>query len=155
VARASGLSRITIHRGLADLDENGPADPRIRRAGGGRKRVVDHSPESLAALEALVEPATRGDPMSPLRWTCESTRQLAAALARQGYSISPPTVASMLHDLGYCLQANTRTLAGTSHPDRDQQFRYINAYVKRYLTSQRPVISVDTKKKEQVGPLID
>jgi transposase len=152
VARASGLSRTTIHRGLAELDENGPADTRIRQAGGGRKSVVDHSPEILAALEALVEPATRGDPMSPLRWTCKSTRQLAAALERQGYSISPPTVASLLHGLGYSLQANTKTLEGTSHPDRDQQFRYINAHVKRYLTSQRPVISVDTKKKELVGP---
>jgi len=152
VARASGLSRTTIHRGLAELDENGQADTRIRQAGGGRKSVVDHSPEILAALEALVEPATRGDPMSPLRWTCKSTRQLAAALEQQGYAISPPTVASLLHDLGYSLQANTKTLEGTSHPDRDRQFRYINAYVKRYLKSQRPVISVDTKKKELVGP---
>jgi transposase len=152
VARASGLSRTTIHRGLAELDENGQANTRIRQAGGGRKSVVESSPEILAALEALVEPATRGDPMSPLRWTCKSTRQLAAALERQGYSISPPTVASLLHDLDYSLQANTKTLEGTSHPDRDQQFRYINAYVKRYLKSQRPVISVDTKKKELVGP---
>jgi transposase len=152
VARASGLSRTTIHRGLAERDENGQADTRIRQAGGGRKSVVDHSPEILAALEALVEPATRGDPMSPLRWTCKSTRPLAAALERQGYSISPPTVASLLHNLGYSLHANTKTLEGTSHPDRDQQFRYINASVKRSLKSQRPVISVDTKKKELVGP---
>ena len=94
VARASGLSRTTIHRGLDELKENGQADTRIRQAGGGRKSVVAHSPEILAALEALVEPATRGDPMSPLRWTCKSTRQLLAALERQGYAISPPTVAS-------------------------------------------------------------
>ena len=151
VARASGLSRTTIHRGLAELDENGQASTRIRHPGGGRKSVVDQHPELLAALEALVEPVTRGDPMSPLRWTCKSTRQLAAVLEQQGYSISPPTVANLLHDLGYSLQANTKTLEGTAHPDRDQQFRYINAYVKRYLQNQRPVISVDTKKKELVG----
>jgi transposase len=152
VARASGLSRTTIHRGMAELDENDPVGPRIRQTGGGRKSVVDHTPDILTALEALVEPDTRGDPMSPLRWTCKSTRQLAAALERQGYSISPPTVARLLHGLGYSLQANTKTLEGTSHPDRDQQFRYINTQVKRYLKNQRPVISVDTKKKELVGP---
>lgn len=151
VARASGLSRTTIHRGLAELGVNDPTDPRIRQTGGGRKSVIDHNPDILSALEALVEPDTRGDPMSPLRWTCKSTRQLAAALEAQGYSISPPTVARLLHGLGYNLQANTKTLEGTSHPDRDQQFRYINAYVKRYLKNQRPVISVDTKKKELVG----
>jgi transposase len=151
VARASGLSRTTIHRGQEELDVNDPTDPRIRQAGGGRKSVIDHHPDILSALEALVEPDTRGDPMSPLRWTCKSTRQLAAALEVQGYSISPPTVARVLHGLGYSLQANTKTLEGTSHPDRDQQFRYINTYVKRYLKNQRPVISVDTKKKELVG----
>lgn len=151
VARASGLSRTTIHRGQEELDVNDPTDPRIRQAGGGRQSVIDHHPDILSALEALVEPDTRGDPMSPLRWTCKSTRQLAAALEVQGYSISPPTVARVLHGLGYSLQANTKTLEGTSHPDRDQQFRYINTYVKRYLKNQRPVISVDTKKKELVG----
>ena len=152
VARASGLSRTTIHRGMAELDANDPVGPCIRQAGGGRKSVIDHTPDILTALEALVEPDTRGDPMSPLRWTCKSTRQLAAALEHQGYSISPPTVARLLHGLGYSLQANTKTLEGTSHPDRDQQFRYINAHVKRYLKKQRPVSSVDTKKKELVGP---
>ena len=152
VARASGLSRTTIHRGMAELDEHDPTDNRIRQTGGGRKGVIDHSPDILAALEALVEPDTRGDPMSPLRWTCKSTRQLAATLERQGYSISPPTVARLLHGLGYSLQANTKTLEGAFHPDRDQQFRYLNAYVKRYLRNQRPVISVDTKKKVLVGP---
>ena len=95
---------------------------------------------------------TRGDPVSPLRWTCKSTRQLAAALRQQGYAISHPTVASLLHELGYSLQANVKTLEGTSHPDRDQQFRYINTQVKRYIQRKRPVISVDTKKKELVGP---
>lgn len=152
LACASGLSRTTIHRGLADLDENGQAATRIRQAGSSRKSVVDQSPEILAALEALVEPAMRGAPMSPLRWTCQSMRQLAVALERQGYAITPPTVASLLHTLGYSLQANTQTLAGTSQPDRAQQCRYLNAYVKRYLQSQRPVISVETKKKKLVGP---
>ena len=112
VARASGLSRTTIHRGQAELGVNDPEDPRIRQTGGGRKRVIDHNPDILSALEALVEPDTRGDPMSPLRWTCKSTRQLAAVLETQGYSISPPTVARLLHGLGYSLQANTKTLEG-------------------------------------------
>src|SRR5918992_758612 len=151
VARASGLSRTTIHRGLAELDQGSATGTRTRQAGGGRKSVVDRDPTLLEALEALVEPLTRGDPMSPLRWTCKSTRQLAAALQHQGYAISHPTVASLLHELGYSLQANAKTLEGTSHPDRDQQFQYINAQVKRYLQRKRPVISVDTKKKELVG----
>lgn len=152
VARASGLSRTTIHRGIAELDESREPGRRIRQVGGGRKGVVDQDPTLLQALEALVDPLTRGDPMSPLRWTCKSTRQLAAALRQQGYTISHPTVASLLHELGYSLQANVKTLEGTSHPDRDQQFRYINTQVKRYIQRKRPVISVDTKKKELVGP---
>jgi DDE family transposase len=152
VAHASGLSRTTIPRGLAELDENGQADSRIRQAGGGRKRGIEHNPDLLAALEALVEPATRGDPMSPLRWPCKSTPQRAAALERQGDARSPPTVASLWHDLGYSLQANMTTRAGPSPPDRDQPCRDINAAVKRSLTSQRPVLSVETKKKELVGP---
>lgn len=152
VARASGLSRTTIHRGIAELDESREPGRRIRQVGGGRKGVVDRDPTLLQALEALVDPLTRGDPMSPLRWTCKSTRQLAAALRQQGYTISHPTVASLLHELGYSLQAHVNTLEGTSHPDRDQQFRYINTQVKRYIQRKRPVISVDTKKKELVGP---
>lgn len=152
VARASGLSRTTIHRGIAELDESREPGRRIRQVGGGRKGVVDRDPTLLQALEALVDPLTRGDPMSPLRWTCKSTRQLAAALRQQGYTISHPTVASLLHEVGYSLQAHVNTLEGTSHPDRDQQFRYINTQVKRYIQRKRPVISVDTKKKELVGP---
>lgn len=151
VARASGLSRTTIHHGIAELDAGSAPSTRIRHAGGGRPSVVDREPAILEALEALVEPLMRGDPMSPLRWTCKSTRQLAAALTQQGYSISHPTVATLLHALGYSLQANVKTLEGTSHPDRDQQFQYINAHVKQYLKHHRPVISVDTKKKELVG----
>jgi transposase len=152
VARASGLSRTTIHRGIAELDQSHKPGRRTRQVGGGRKGVVDRDPTLLQALEALVEPLTRGDPMSPLRWTCKSTRQLAAGLRQQGYTISHPTVASLLHELGYSLQANVKTLEGTSPPDRDQQFRYINTQVKRYIQRKRPVISVDTKKKELVGP---
>jgi transposase len=107
------------------------ADRRIRKAGGGRKRIAEQDPALLQALEALVEPLTRGDPRSPLRWTCKSTRQLAEALRTRGHPISAPTVATLLHALGYSLQANTKTLEGTEHPDRDQQFQYINTQVKR------------------------
>jgi hypothetical protein len=152
VARASGLSRTTLHRGLAELDQGNALGMRTRQAGGGRKRVAERDPRLLEALEALVEPVTRGDPLSPLRWTCKSTRQLAATLRQQGYAISHPPVASLLHELGDSLQANTKTLEGTSHPDRNQQFQSINGYVKRYLKHTRPVISVDTKKKALVGP---
>lgn len=152
VARASGLSRTTIHHGIAEFDQGNTAGARIRRVGGGRKTVEERAPTLLDALEALVDPVTRGDPMSPLRWTCKSTRQLAAALRQQGYQVSHPTVATLLHALGYSLQANVKTLEGTAHPDRGRQFQYINAHVKRFLHRHRPVISVDTKKKELVGP---
>jgi hypothetical protein len=152
VSRASGLSRTTIHRGRTELDAGSSADRHIRKAGGGRKRMAEQDPALLQALEALVEPLTRGDPMSPLRWTCKSTRQLAEALRQRGHPISAPTVAVLLHDLGYSLQANTKTLEGTNHPDRDQPFQYINTQVKKYLKHQASVLSVDTKKKELVGP---
>jgi transposase len=132
VARASQLSRTTVHRGLAERDSRNEVGMRTRHAGGGRKSVVEREPAILEALEALVEPLTRGDPMSPLRWTGKSTRQLAAALSQQGYPLSHPPVATLLHELGYSLQANVKTLEGTVHPDRDQQFHYINAQVKRY-----------------------
>ncbi len=152
VARASGLSRTTIHRGIAELDQSREPGRRTRHVGGGRQGVVDRDPTLLQALEALVDPLTRGDPLSPLRWTCKSTRQLAAALRQRGYTISHPTVVSLLHELGYSLQANVKTLEGTSHPDRDQQFRYLNTQVKRSIQRKRPVISVDTNKQELVGP---
>jgi hypothetical protein len=152
VSRASGLSRTTMHRGRAELDAGSSADRHIRKAGGGRKRTAEQDPALLQALEALVEPLTRGDPMSPLRWTCKSTRQLAEALRQRGHPLSAPTVAVLLHDLGYSLQANTKTLEGTTHPDRDQQFQYINTQVKKYVKHQAPVISVETNKKELVGP---
>ena len=152
VARASGLSRTTIHRGIAELDESREPGRRIRQVGGGRKGVVDRAPTLRQALAALVDPLTRGAPMSPLRWTCKSTRQRAAALRQQGYTSSHPTVASRRHELGYSLQAHVKTLEGTSPPDRDHQCRDLNTPVKRSIQRKRPVISVDTNKKALVGP---
>ena len=151
VARASGVSRPTITQGLRELEGSRTSGERVRRAGGGRKKLREHAPEIVVELEQLVDPDTRGDPMSPLRWTCKSTRQLAGALTQRGYPISYPVVAELLHDLGYSLQANTKTLEGTAHPDRDAQFGYLNEQVKAFLAAGRPVISVDTKKKELVG----
>lgn len=151
VARASGLSRTTIHSGLKELEQGTQSTAGIRRPGGGRNRIVHQSPRIVKELERLVDPVTRGDPESPLRWTCKSTRQLSEALAKHGYPVSHPTVAELLHELGYSLQANVKTLEGTSHPDRNEQFRYINKQVQKYFKCKWPVISVDTKKKELVG----
>jgi len=152
VARATGLARNTIVRGLAELVQKTPLDPaRVRRPGAGRKRTTVRVPGLPTALGALVEPGARGDPESPLRWTCKSTRHLAAALTRQGCAVSHTLVAGLLHDLGYSLQANRKTLEGTRHPDRNAQFEYINAAVTAQLRRGQPAISVDTKKKELVG----
>ncbi len=149
VARAAGVSRPTIERGLAELDQ--PAPPgRVRQPGGGRRRR-ERDPALLAALEALVEPDARGDPTSPLRWTCKSTRQLAAALTQRGHAVSEWTVRRLLHEAGYSLQAPTKTREGAGHPDRDAQFRYLNDQIKAFLARGLPVVSVDTKKKELVG----
>ena len=156
VARATGASAATIRRGLREVDEvPGRADlapGRVRRPGGGRKRTVDQDPTLRSDLEALIEPASRGDPESPLRWTTKSVRSLAAELGRQGHSVSYRIVADLLHELGYSLQANRKVLEGTSHPDRDAQFRHIHGQVQLQLSLGEPVISVDTKKKELVGP---
>jgi hypothetical protein len=155
VAEATGLSRTTIAAGLRELDL--PANlravegTRVRRAGGGRKKITQTDPELLSALEALIEPVTRGDPQSPLRWTCKSTGRLAEELTRQNHPVGPRSVAALLHHAGYSLQANRKTREGTSHPDRDAQFEYINACVRRFLKRGQPAISVDTKKKELVG----
>ena len=152
VARATGLARNTIVRGLAELAQKTPLDPsRVRRAGAGRKRATVLVPGLPTALEALVEPVTRGDPESPLRWTCKSTRHLAAALTRQGYGVSHTLVAGLLHALEYSLQANRKTLEGARHPDRNAQFEHINAAVQAQVQRGQPAISVDTKKKELVG----
>jgi hypothetical protein len=155
VARATGLSRPTITAGLRELDQPTPQRAaeatRVRRPGGGRKPLTATDPGLLAALESLLEPVTRGDPESPLRWTCKSTRRLAAELTQQKHPVGPRTVAALLLKAGYSLQANRKTREGSSHPDRNAQFEYINASVARSLIRGEPAISVDTKKKELVG----
>src|SRR5512144_1549612 len=123
----------------------------MRRPGGGRKKIRAKVPAILEALETLIAPETRGDPMSPLRWTCKSTRQLAEALDRRGFAVSHRVIGELLHYLGYRLQAMAKTLEGKQHPDRDAQFRYISEISGRYIAEGLPVISVDTKKKELVG----
>lgn len=155
VARATGLSERTIRRGYRELHPRIPArglsSGHMRRPGSGRKPLEVHAPEVVAALEALVDPTTRGDPMSPLRWTCKSTYKLAQALTNQGHRISHTTVAHLLKTLGYSLQGTRKLQEGKSHPDRDAQFSYINKQVKAFQRAGQPVISVDAKKKELVG----
>jgi hypothetical protein len=154
VAAATGFSRTTIAAGQRELSArppDPPRSPRIRRPGGGRPHAVDTDVGLGAALDALVEPLTRGDPESPLRWTCKSTRRLAEELRRQGHPVSAGTVAVLLRDAGYSLQANRKTREGAAHPDRDAQFRYISRQVRRLQKRGQPVVSVDTKKKELVG----
>ena len=153
-ARAAGISRPTVQKALAELAEPPAAmvaPQRSRRAGGGRKRAVDRDPGLVQALEALVNPETRGDPESPLRWTTKSTRQLANVLTEAGHPVSHVRVAEILHSLHYSLQGNAKTTEGAQHPDRDAQFRYINSLAKARLLAGSPVVSVDTKKKELVG----
>jgi hypothetical protein len=146
------MSRPAIRLGLTELREPATHPPnRIRRPGGGRKKTVAQDPSLLRDLERLIEPVTRGDPESPLRWTCKSLRKLAAELRSMGHRTSHRMVADLLHDLGYSLQANSKTREGSSHPDRNAQFEYLNRKVKRQLRNQQPAISVDTKKKELVG----
>ena len=152
VARASGISRSTIARGLKEARAGGRVEPgRIRRPGGGRKQATTVDPRLSAALDHLVEPTSRGDPESPLRWTCLSTRALAKALVAQGHRASDWLVRQLLSASGYSLQANRKTMEGTQHPDRDAQFRYIQTQVVQQLRRRQPAISVDTKKKELVG----
>jgi Rhodopirellula transposase DDE domain len=152
VSQACGLSRRVIGLGLKELAEGQLLPPgRVRRAGGGRKRLTTTDPAVVRALEAVVADDTRGDPQSPLRWTCKSTRAVARALTVRRHPVSHTTVGQLLHDLGYSLQSNRKMEEGRDHPDRDAQFRHINAAVKRGLASGNPVISVDTKKKELLG----
>ena len=156
VVRATGLAPGTIRKGLAELDvrSENPAEPitaRLRCEGGGRKRRTDADPELMEALEMLVDPATRGDPESPLRWTCKSTRTLARELTAQGHRVSCVTVGRLLKQSGYSLQGNRKTKEGDSHPDRNAQFEHINSTVLRLQRKGQPVISVDTKKKELIG----
>ena len=156
VALATGVSRRAIHAGLKELDarpaESAASGRRIRRPGGGRKKATAKDLTLMADLERLVEPVTRGDPQSPLRWTCKSLRRLAQELVAMGHRVSHTLVGELLVALDYSLQANHKTLEGASHPDRNAQFEHINAQVTERLARGEPVISVDTKKKELVGP---
>jgi transposase len=155
VAEAAKVSATTVRRGVAELESGGDPLPvgRVRRAGGGRKRAAVHDPDLVAALLRLVEPDERGDPMSPLRWTTKSLRHLAEELTGQGHPVSAPTVGVLLKENGFSLQGTAKTLEGAQHPDRDVQFRYINEQVKAHQDAREPVISVDAKKKEQLGQL--
>jgi hypothetical protein len=152
VAAVTKVARDTIADGIKELATNAPAGGRVRRAGAGRKRAEQVDPELLTALDALVEPVTRGDPESPLRWTAKSLNTLAAELTAQGHPVSDDTVRRLLAGQGFSLQANSKTLEGSRHADRDAQFHHINAQVKTALVVGEPVISVDTKKKELIGP---
>jgi hypothetical protein len=156
VSAATGLSRNTIAVGRHELAARhgnlaAPVEARVRRLGGGRKRVTTTDPDLLAALEALVDPVTRGHPESPLRWTCKSTAVLAAELTHQQHPVTDRTVATLLKDAGYSLQANRKTREGSQHPDRNAQFEHIHKQVLAFQKRRQPVISVDTKKKELVG----
>lgn len=152
VSRETGVSRRAIALGKEELKHPPPkGERRIREKGGGRKRTIDKEPNLKKSLEDLIEPATRGDPESPLRWTSKSVRKLSKELKKMGYNVSYNLVAILLKDMGYSLQANKKTLEGTSHVDRDAQFNHINKKIKQYQAMKQPVISVDTKKKELVG----
>ena len=151
IAAATGAARDTVGRGAAELEAGIVADGRVRVPGAGRKPVELTDPQLWPALDALVDPETRGDPMSPLRWTTKSTVKLAEELTARGHEVAPTTVARLLKDNGYRLQANSKTIEGKQHPDRDAQFRYLNDQVSAFLAADLPVISVDTKKKELIG----
>ena len=155
VSAATGMSPHTVRRGLQELAEREahpevPVSARIRRAGGGRKWQTELDPGLAGALERLIEPATRGDPESPLRWTCKSTSQLARELTTQGHSVSASTVWRLLVAADYSLQSNRKSKEGTDHPDRNEQFEYIATTVQAFQQRGQPAISVDTKKKELV-----
>ena len=167
MAKAAGVLRSTVYAGLSEIEaENKPASKRskaavaplaqprrVRAPGGGRKRLTDLDESLLADLDALVEPTSRGDPTSPLRWTCKSTTRLAEELSRQGHQVSQRTVCDLLAQLNYSLQSVRKTREGALHPDRDAQFQYIATMVAEYQRQRQPVISVDTKKKELIGGL--
>ena len=153
VAAVSGMSRKTVSAAVAEVDAGLVSGPRVRRAGAGRKRLIEHDPGLLTALDGLVEPESRGDPMCRLRWTCKSTRNLADELTVEGHAVSSWTVGQLLHYMDYSLQGNAKQREGAQHPDRDGQFHHLNDQVTAHLARQWPVISVDTKKKEVVGNL--
>ena len=154
VAEATGMSRGTVRAGLKELDSGEPASPRparLRSPGAGRKALTERDPGLVSALERQLDPVTRGDPMGPLRWTCSSAARLAQRLHSEGHPVSERTVNRLLHELGYSLQANRKTLEGRQHPDRDAQFRRIDRRVRAFQRLGQPVVSVDTKKKELIG----
>ena len=153
MARASGLSRQTLHSGLKELEAPARADGRIRDRGAGRKPMLAYDPGLKMALDELIDPDLRSDPESPLRWTCKSTRQLAKTLTETGHPVSPTTVGMLLKSCGYSLQANVKTKEGSQRPDRDAQFRYLNERAREFRDAGLPLISVDCKKKELVGKL--
>jgi hypothetical protein len=151
ISRACGLSRKAITKGIHEIADGNSIPGRIRRPGAGRKAITLSDPKLLVSLESMIEPETRGDPESPLRWICKSTRTLAAQLTRKNHPVSHEKVAQLLRDQNYSLQSNRKTEEGADHPDRDAQFHHINTQVKRALAKGVPVISVDTKKKELLG----
>jgi predicted nucleic acid-binding protein len=153
VARASGMARSTVRIGTTEIDQGPELTGRVRRPGAGRPKAAERDPSLLAALDALVEPTARGDPMSPLRWTCKSTRTLADELGAQGHPVSARTVAELLVGMDSSLQATSKQVEGAQHPDRDGQFRYLNEQAREHLAAGQPVLSVDTKKQEVVGNL--
>ena len=151
VSDATGISQPTIRRGRRELEQGAPEPGRVRQPGAGRPPVEESQPGVERALERLVDPVTRGDPESPLRWTCKSKAKIARALLQEGYQVSATTVGRLLGSLGYSLQSVRKRREGLSHPDRDAQFEHINATAESLLARNEPVISVDTKKKELVG----
>jgi hypothetical protein len=153
VARATGMSRSTVQDAVAEFDAGAEVTDRVRQRGAGRKKLIDLDPGLLLALDDLVEPTARGDPMSPLRWTAKSVRTLAAELTAQGHPVSASKVGQLLGAMGYSLQAPAKEVEGAQHVDRDAQFSHINAQAKSHLDAGQPVISIDSKKKEVVGNL--
>ncbi len=151
VSEITGISVPTIRRGIKELNKKSKVFEGVRSGGAGRKRAVDRNPRLTRIIEEIIEPETRGDPESPLRWTCKSVRNIADALKKEKCLVSHQTVASILRELEYSLQGNKKTKEGTSHPDRNRQFKYINKVAKNALKHRNPVISVDAKKKELVG----
>jgi hypothetical protein len=153
LSRATGMSRSTLQDAVGEIDAGAEATNRIRRPGAGRKKLIDVDPGLLLALDDLVEPTARGDPMSPLRWTAKSVRTLARELTDQGHPVSPSKVGQLLAQMGYSLQAPAKQVEGAQHPDRNAQFEHINEQARLHLEAGQPVISIDSKKKEVVGNL--
>lgn len=151
VCRATGLSSATVAKGIKEFNDSSPIEDRVRKKGGGRKKAAVKQDGLVEAIDQLVDPTAKGDPESPLRWTSKSVRKIEGALKEMGYQASYRTVARVLHELGYSLQANRKSLEGASHEDRDTQFNYINDTVRRMQNLNQPTISVDTKKKENLG----